>query len=392
MRQNGFSEPQRAAPPVTGPLDFVINGRFLSQPTTGVQRVARELTKALDRILGENPSLARASIIVGRDARMDDLQLEHIAVRRIGWARHAMWEQLVLLGAARGKPLLCLGNTAPVLRLIAGPKVAVMVHDLSYRFFPEAYGLAYRAVHQIMLPLLVRGADPLFTVSRSEADILAGVMHRKKGAIIVAANGGWCDDAIDPEPFDQSRLDGPILVVGSFSQRKNFAGALATAIALARRDGRRSIFVGSGAKFLATVDCAIPADLRHLIQLVGQVEDPAALQAYYQRAACLLFASFYEASPMPPVEAHALGCPVIASDIPSLRERCGDAALYCDPADVASIIAAIDRLTGDPQLAADLVSRGQARASGLSWARQAGIVLKALETRFASSSRDRVST
>ena len=68
---------------------------------------------------------------------------------------------------------------------------------------------------------------------------------------------------------------------------------------------------------------------------------------------------------LPPIEAMACGCPVIASDIPALRERCGDAAIYCDPADIDSITAAVERVIDDPPLRSSLKEMGYRQAKNL---------------------------
>jgi glycosyltransferase involved in cell wall biosynthesis len=61
------------------------------------------------------------------------------------------------------------------------------------------------------------------------------------------------------------------------------------------------------------------------------------------------------------------GSPVLASAIPSLIERCGDAALYCDPADVEDLYAKMHRLAFDEALRAELIAKGERRAEQFSW-------------------------
>jgi len=106
---------------------------------------------------------------------------------------------------------------------------------------------------------------------------------------------------------------------------------------------------------------------RDKIKFLGQINDPDELVALYQKSLCLLFPSFYEASPLPPIEAMACGCPVIASDIPSLRERCKDAALYCDPYDVNSIAQAILTLAENSTLHKELIEKGYKQAAKYNW-------------------------
>jgi len=330
------------------------------------------------------------TLVAGADAQIDDLSLKTIRLKTVGNARSAIWEQLTLPRMVGGEPLLCLGNTAPLTMLLRRQPVAVMIHDLSYRLFPDAYGASYRFAHKALLPFLLSRGQPIFTVSHTERLMLASVMRDPKRKVIVAPNGGWRDDLIDERPFDASRLKGPLLYVGSLSARKNFVGALACAIDLALKEGRRSVFIGAGGRHLSAIKIDIPAEARPFIEFRGQVECLDDLAQAYREAACLLFPSFYEASPMPPAEAFALGCPVIASSIPALQERCGEAALYCQPDDIPNMLDCIGRVTRNPALAAALAEKGYVRARQLSWRDQANTVISALAERWSAPMRDQI--
>ncbi|WP_009631242.1 glycosyltransferase family 4 protein [Synechocystis sp. PCC 7509] len=82
----------------------------------------------------------------------------------------------------------------------------------------------------------------------------------------------------------------------------------------------------------------------------------------YQGACCFVFPSLYEGFGLPPLEAMALGCPTIVSNVSSLPEVCGDAALYVDPYDVVNIRDQIETLITDPFLQTQLSLAGKERA------------------------------
>ena len=148
---------------------------------------------------------------------------------------------------------------------------------------------------------------------------------------------------------------------------------------LIRSRGFRFVVVGDTSKSLAASMPDIPHDVASKITFVGAVDDPAVLASYYRQATCLLFASLYESSGLPPIEAMACGCPVVASNIPALRERCGDAAIYCDPQDVQSIAAETERVMDDVALRRSLQELGRQRAATFTWehcARQTLDVIK----------------
>lgn len=356
--------------------ELAINGRFLTQPTTGVQRVARELTRAIDDLVATGQVDLRPRLICEPHARPDTLGLRATAIEIVPGGHGHWWEQVSLPRAVRGAQLLCLGNTAPLVALLGTRPVGVIIHDLSYRLYPEAYSARYRLGHALMLPLLLRRADPVVTVSESERQALLAVAPQARDRIVVAQNGGWQEGSAPP-PRERSGA-GYLLYVGSFSRRKNFDAVLGAAITLAREDGVDSVFAGSGGPILTPTATDVPADVRARIRFVGQIEKVAELAELYAGARCLLLPSFYEASPLPPIEAMRFGCPVVASDIPAMRERCGDAVEYCDPARFDDILAAIRRVTRDPAHAARLMERGYRRVDLFSWRRQALTVLGAL--------------
>lgn len=378
--------------PGTG--EIVINGRFLMQPVTGVQRVARELTRALDRLVAEADLPVALRLVCEPEAQLEDLALQATTVERAagGWSGrlggHA-WEQLVLPRRVRGGHLLCLGNTAPLAALHAGHPTTVMIHDLSYRQFPGAYRLHYRLGHRFMLPSLLRRARTILTVSEREKAMLAALRPEARGRIRVAQNGGWggpVDRAVDRAADGAAEragealpggavLPGYMLYVGSLSRRKNIHGVLAAAVRLAREDGRATLIVGGGSDILAPIAGEIPADVAHLVRFTGPVTELAALGQLYRDAGCLLFPSFYEASPLPPIEAMHFGCPVVVSAIPAMTERCGTAAVYCDPRDVDDMVAAVRRVLADP---APLAAKGRLHAAHWTWRDQAARVLEAV--------------
>lgn len=361
-------------------IRLAINGRFLAQSTTGVQRVAREITREIDAIIAAGDSGFSASLICQPEASPEDLDLRAIKVVRVaGLSGHA-WEQTSLPLAAAGQALLCLGNSAPVFSLLTSRCTAVVIHDLSYRLFPNAYRPLYRFGHSLLMPLMLHRAHPIITVSQTERLQLAALAGADGGRIVVAQNGGWRDTPAAPEHHADLPEAGYLLYVGALSHRKNLTGLLNAAERLAREDGLRLVIVGSTAMIHSQVSMDLPADVRDRILFLGHVEDHERLAEIYRRARCLVFPSFYEASPLPPMEAMSFGCPVVVSDIPSLRERCADAAEYCRAEDTDSIVAAIRRVVDDPVREADLVRRGRERAAQYSWRTQTNTILDAIRT------------
>jgi glycosyltransferase involved in cell wall biosynthesis len=346
-------------------MDFVINGRFLTQPITGVQRYARELLHAFDNILDRKPEV-RVTVLSPRLSETPP-SWHNIVWRQVGDLRGHAWEQFELPWYSRGKTLFCPGNTAPVISLLGAQPTVVTVHDLSYRYFPDAYSRSFRLWYSTIVPLVLHRANAVITVSESERLAISACYSSATDRLHAIQNGGFPADFDIKSADIENRNRDYVLYVGSLSKRKNFPGILEAAIRLARKRQFRFVFVGGVPEGISDTGLKLPNDASASITFAGQVNDQAALASYYEHATCFLFPSFYEASPLPPIEAMACGCPVVASDIPSLRERCGDAALYCNPHDVDSIAATVERVIDDRNLQLKLQELGYQRAATFTW-------------------------
>lgn len=364
-------------------MDLIINGRFLTQHVTGVQRYARELVQALDAISDAEPML-RITVISPRLTEPAPAW-RNIKLHQVGHLQGHAWEQLELPWYSRGRTLFCPGNTAPLISLLGRQRVVVTVHDLSYRYFPEAYSLQFRLLYGAIMPIVLRRAVAVITVSEAERRAIGARYPEAIPRLHAIQNGGLPDRFIN-DHFDTCIDQGYVLYVGSLSKRKNFGGIFQTACELARKRNFRFIFVGGVAGGISDAGLAIPADLTSRVVFKGQLDDTRALINYYRGAACLLFPSFYEASPLPPIEAMACGCPVIVSDIPALRERCGDAAIYCNPHDIGSIVSAVEHVIDDSALCQRLRHQGHHRAAIYTWKRCAVQTLQLLHEIAGASS------
>ena len=362
----------------TDPHRFAINGRFLCQPVTGVQRVAREIVREVDALIADGELAARVELICPPDSDLSGLRLRAIEVRPVGRFRDARWEQLTLPVHCDGVPLLCLGNTAPLRALFGPTPVAVMIHDLSYLQFRQAYRLSYRMAHRMMLPALLRKADLIFTVSGTEEARIRRIAPDIGQRLRIAPNGArsWEPGALTdrPVPFG----GGYGLYVGAFSRRKNFDRVLEVAIQLAREDACPFVFVGSAPDILCQPRIVVPRDVRHLLHFAGQVDNIDQLGALYRGARYLLFPSLYEASPLPPLEAALFGCPVVASNVASIWERCGEGVEYCDPLRTETIAAAARKVMAGGPVIERQIAANRSRAQIASWKEQARIVSSAM--------------
>jgi glycosyltransferase involved in cell wall biosynthesis len=169
------------------------------------------------------------------------------------------------------------------------------------------------------------------------------------------------------------RLDDPfVLYAGNIKPHKNLE-RLIEAFHLLRQDASMKdvqlLIIGDEISKYATLRRAVHRHKLHKhVRFFGFVSDQT-LAALYRLANVFVFPSLYEGFGLPPLEAMASGTPVITSNVSSLPEVVGDAALMIDPYEPAAIAEAMQRVLTDADLRADLSRRGLARAREFSWER-----------------------
>ena len=117
------------------------------------------------------------------------------------------------------------------------------------------------------------------------------------------------------------------------------------------------------------------AQLGESLHQLGPVPE-ADLQALYAGATVFAFPSFHEGFGLPVLEAMAAGAPVVASDIPAIREVAGDAAVLVPPGDVQQWTGALEDLLASPSRRAELAEAGRRRAALFPWASTAAATLE----------------
>jgi glycosyltransferase involved in cell wall biosynthesis len=106
------------------------------------------------------------------------------------------------------------------------------------------------------------------------------------------------------------------------------------------------------------------------VHFIGFADDED-LPALYKNATCLAFPSLYEGFGLPVLEAMAAGVPVLTSNVSSLPEVAGDAAITVDPYDLDAITDGLQRLIQDTDLRDRLIQKGLARAREFTWEKSA---------------------
>ncbi|MHC4822704.1 MAG: glycosyltransferase family 4 protein [Planctomycetota bacterium] len=345
-------------------IPVYVNARFLTEPLTGLQRWGREILRELDAMLEEGviDREAYRFILLSPTQPTDLPDFKHLELQVRGMLKSHLWEQWSLPRMAKGF-LLNFKNTAPVKH----PAMAMVVHDLQTFARPETHTGLFNRVYNWILPRAAVEAKVVAAVSEHTASEIQRFLGIAKEDIPVLLEGH--EHVLRTEADDDFlRLHGLqpqgfLLAVSSLNPNKNFA-AILRAMKLAQIEVPLVIAGGTNPKVFEDADGldSLPDDALH----VGRVDD-GALRALYENALGFVFPSFYEGWGLPPGEAMLLGCPVVSSNTSSLPEVCGDAVLYCDPADDESIAKQLFRLVEDGPLRQELSALGRAQSSQFTW-------------------------
>jgi len=269
--------------------------------------------------------------------------------------------------------------------LIRGRRV-VTIHDCIHLMFPQYLPYRFAKTYaRAMLYSATRRADRIVTVSESSKRDILRFFSVKPEKISVIYNA--IDEHFSVPPTDEAvervrgryQLEDPfVLYVGNVKPHKNVE-RLIDAFGLLRRrgvDGLKLVIIGDEISKFQTLRRAVHRHKLHKhVRFLGFVPDDT-LSVLYRLAGVFVFPSLYEGFGLPPLEAMACGAPVITSNVSSLPEVVGDAALLVDPYSSEAIAEAIWKVLSDSSLSERLRAKGLARAQDFSWQRSVARTLE----------------
>jgi len=248
----------------------------------------------------------------------------------------------------------------------------------------------YRRLAKRMVEGMRRAATVVCVSAATRDDLLR---HRlvDEQSVVVVTNGvhpEFSEAANAAADKAADRLLGPrthgtdeLLHVGATIPRKNLEAVLSV-FAVVRKARSAARLIRVGGPFTAEQEqLASRLGIRDGVVVLPYLER-SVLAAVYRRAAVVLLPSWREGFGLPIAEAMACGTPVVASELPALREVGGKACEYCPPADITTWRDAVLRLLGelrDPHRWEARRRRLQARAGEFEWRRQAGRVADVYE-------------
>jgi alpha-1,3-rhamnosyl/mannosyltransferase len=248
------------------------------------------------------------------------------------------------------------------------PRLTATIHDTTCWLMPELHPAANRRADRNFEAIL-RRADRLIAVSactKSDAVRVLGLRPEKITVIHLGIAAPFFDPEVKAIDSVRARygLNRPfVLYIGTIEPRKNIDLLLDAFEALPASLRQEFELVVAGPMGWASAQTA--ARVRSL-RYLGYIPeaDTAPLTA---AATVFAYPSFYEGFGFPVAQAMAAGTPVIASNVSSLPEITGDAALLVDPRSLTELRDALNRLLLSPTLRAELAAKGRSRAQAFRW-------------------------
>ena len=253
----------------------------------------------------------------------------------------------------------------------------VTIHDtihLTFRqYLPNRMAYAYA---KASMWAAARRSSRILTVSEASKRDIVRLLDVPPDKIVVVHNAIDERFWVEPEADDVARvrerfqLDQRfILYVGNIKPHKNLVRLIEAFHELRRGElaDLKLLIIGDEiSKFPALRRAVHQHKLHKHVRFLGYLPDET-LAVLYRLAAAFAFPSLYEGFGLPPLEAMASGTPVVTSNVSSLPEVVGEAAVLVDPYDIGSIADGLRRVLTNPALAEDLRCKGLARARAFSW-------------------------
>ena len=257
-------------------------------------------------------------------------------------------------------------------------KTLLTVHDLSFVRVPETASPSLKAYLDRVVPLSVQRANHILADSQATKDDLIELYNVPEHKITVLLTGVDKRFKLTESGFSTIRSkynlgERPyIFTIGTVQPRKNYVRVI-EALAKLRENGHDINLVIAGGR--GWLDDPIYETIKNTgmteyVKLIGFADDED-VPTLYSHALCVAFPSLYEGFGYPVLEGMACGTPVVTSNVSSLPEVAGDAALMVNPYDVDEIAEAIHSLIIDERLRNTLIERGFEHIKHFTWEKSA---------------------
>jgi glycosyltransferase involved in cell wall biosynthesis len=267
----------------------------------------------------------------------------------------------------------------------------VTIHDMANLFYEEDVSALRMHLRRYRFRRGLLRATRVIAVSeatRRDVEAHLGVPPHSIRTVYNAPDPAFAAHGADRQEqqriMERYQIDYPFLLyAGNIRSHKNVP-RLVEAFAVVRgqlaahpiyKDLRLVIIGDTISQYPALRQTVIKSRVEHVVRFLGFVPFET-LRCFYESTAAFVFPSRYEGFGLPPLEAMACGAPVVTSNVSSLPEVAGDAAVLVNPENVFDIVRGIKEALLDEALRAELIRRGRAQAARFSWEKAARQVLE----------------
>jgi len=290
----------------------------------------------------------------------------------------------------RSKPDVFLSPTH-YLSIFAPKRSLISILDISYLKFPELFQKSDLNQLTKWTKYSVKKAKGIFTISQASKDDIIKE-YEVSGDRVVVTYPGIKSEYQNPKSEtnlkfkmknpkllkDKYGIDGEyILFVGTLQPRKNIV-RLVEAFSKIKNDIQLVVVGKKGWMYEEILEAPKKFNVQNKVKFLDFVTDED-LPVFYKNAVCFTLCSLYEGFGLPVLEAMTYGCPVVISNISSLPEAGGDAALYVDPLNTEDIKKNLELIINNPELRKELIKKGYEQVKKFSWEKTARETLKTLE-------------
>lgn len=284
------------------------------------------------------------------------------------------------------------------LSLSSGFPDLIVLHDLNFEHFPEHMPWGYRNYYRYFTPKFARKAKRIATVSQfSKNDIVEqyGVEAEKIDVLYNGSNNTFkpLSDSIKKINKEKYTSGNDYFVfVGAFNPRKNLQNVFKAFDEFKKDDQLNVKFVVVGEKMYWSDEIKESFEsmkFKNDVVFTGRLGADV-LSGVVGSATALVYASFFEGFGIPIIEAFNAEIPVITSNVTSMPEIAGDAALLVNPSDISDIAEAMRNISTDKELAVTLVSKGRIRKEEFSWEKTAENLWKSIQLTIDNSQNQNI--
>jgi len=299
-----------------------------------------------------------------------------------------LWTHLRLSWEMARRPPDLLFVPAHVLPIVHPRRSVVTVHDLGYLYYPQAHRLLDRLYLDLSTRYNARAAAHLIADSSATKRDLIERYGAEPDKVTIVYPG--YDNTVFQPVRDEKAIEAIkaryniagdyILFVGTLQPRKNLIRLIEAFSNLQSPISNIQLIIAGKKGWLYEETFRQVEELGLEWKVVFTDYAPEGdLPALLSGASLFVFPSLYEGFGLPVLEAMACGTPVVCSNVSSLPEVAGEAAILVDPLDVEELATAMERVLGDEELRAELTERGFEQARRFSWEKCARQTLDVLE-------------